>query len=81
MRRALIMCLIVGNLVGVLNHGDKIFSGIMTSSDWIRYGLTFLIPYAVSTLSSLLAIREHEALSNKDSNRRNLTNSSVTGGK
>lgn len=64
-RRAFLISLFVGNLVGLLNHGDKIFTGHMTSTDWLKYGMTFLIPYSVSTASSVLAIRDQNALLDK----------------
>ena len=44
-RRAMIMSAIVGNVIGALNHGDKILMGLMVPTDWLKVGLTFLIPY------------------------------------
>jgi len=34
----------------------------MHATDWLKFGLTFLVPYAVSTLSSVLALRDQERL-------------------
>lgn len=59
-RRATFMALVVGNVIGALNHGDKIVMGLMSKGDWIKVGLTFLIPYTVSTISSVLATRDQE---------------------
>lgn len=61
-KRAAVMGLIVGNVIGALNHGDKIIMGLMTPTDWLKVGLTFLVPYTVSTVSSVLAIRDQEKL-------------------
>lgn len=58
MRRALIMALIVGHVLAAINHGDSILSGSMTSTEWSKVLLTFLVPYTVSTVSSVLAISE-----------------------
>lgn len=62
MRRAAVMALIVGNVIGLVNHGDKVLMGTMLQVDWIKAGLSFLIPYTVSTISSVLAIRDQERL-------------------
>lgn len=56
--RALRMAFIVGPLIGILNHGDKIFSGAMGYVDWLKFSLTFIVPFSVSTWSSVMAIRD-----------------------
>lgn len=61
-RRAAFMALVVGNVIGALNHGDKIVMGLMSNGDWIKVGLTFLVPYTVSTISSVLAVRDQERI-------------------
>lgn len=58
MRRAAIMALMVGHVIAAINHGDAILSGAMTRTDWLKVGLTFLVPYTVSTISAVLIIRE-----------------------
>lgn len=55
-RRAVIMGLIVGHVLAAINHGDRIVSGTMSTGDWAKVALTFLVPYTVSTISSVLAI-------------------------
>jgi len=42
-----------------INHGDAILSGDVDVRRMTRMGLTMLVPYAVSTLSSVGAYREH----------------------
>lgn len=61
-KRAAIMGLIVGNVIAALNYGDKILMGQMIDTDWLKIAITFLVPYSVSTVSSVLAIRDQEAL-------------------
>lgn len=58
-RRALAYALIVGAVLIVINHSDAIFNGELTGSRLWRMGLTMLVPYLVSTLSSVGAMREH----------------------
>ena len=57
-RRAATIAAIVGPVLAAINHGERILGGAMTAGDWSRVGLTFLVPYTVSTVSSVLAIRE-----------------------
>ncbi len=56
-RRAAVMALIVGPIIAVINYGDLVLSGAMTTTAWLKIGITFLVPYTVSTVSSALAIR------------------------
>jgi len=58
-RRALLMSVVVGHVLGAINHGHTILAMQMTGADWTRFALTFIVPYCVSTLSSVLAIREY----------------------
>jgi len=50
--------MIVGPVIGFINHGDKILTGEMLASDWLKFVLTFIVPYSVSTWSSVMAIRD-----------------------
>ncbi len=56
-RRALCYALVVGSLLIAINHGDAILAGELTSSQLLKMGLTVFVPYAVSTLSSVSALR------------------------
>ncbi len=57
-RRALSFGLVVGAILIAINHGDAIARGELGAKRILQMGLTLLVPYAVSTLSSVLAIRE-----------------------
>ena len=59
-RRAAVMALIVGHVLAAINHGDKIVTGTLTTPDMLKIALTFLVPYTVSSVSSVMAIREQE---------------------
>ena len=58
MRRALKYAIIVGLLLVAINHGDTVIRGDVSRHQVVQMMLTFLVPYAVSTLSSVGAIRE-----------------------
>jgi len=48
---------IVGPILIFINHGDTIIAGEMQTVDWLKSALTMLVPYTVSTLSSVSAYR------------------------
>ena len=56
-QRSLRVAVVVGTILVLINHGDRIASGLATSTDWLKMGLTCLVPYAVSTWASVGAIR------------------------
>ena len=55
-RRALVFGVVVGSVLVAINHGDALLRGELTAGRWLRMGLTVLVPYVVSTLSSVLAL-------------------------
>ena len=57
-RRAMKIALIVGCILALINHGDRIIFQDMKSVDWFKILLTFCVPYCVSTVSSVLAIKQ-----------------------
>ena len=61
--RALKMAYIVGIVVAIINHGDHILFGTMTVTNWIKVIITFCVPFCVSTISSVLAIRREQNIS------------------
>ena len=54
-RRALKYAVFVGALLLTINHGDAILRGDITPARLLRMALTVMVPYCVSTLSSLEA--------------------------
>lgn len=58
--RASVMALVVGHVLAAINHGDRILTGTLETTDLMKIALTFLVPYSVSTFSSVLAVREQE---------------------
>ena len=56
-RRALICVVIVGAVLISINHGNAILHGEVTKTRLVQIGLTLLVPYCVSTFSSVAAMR------------------------
>jgi hypothetical protein len=57
-RRALKYAVVVGVILIAINHGDAILRGDLTSGRVFKMALTLVVPYVVSTLSSVGALRE-----------------------
>ena len=57
-RRACLCALVVGAIQVAINHGDALVQGNVTSGRVIRMILTMLVPYMVSTVSSVRAIQQ-----------------------
>lgn len=58
-KRAIVMSLVVGTILVAINHGAVICKGKVCWFTLSQILLTMLIPYTVSTLSSVLAINEN----------------------
>jgi len=56
-RRALICVVIVGAVLIAINHGSALLAGELTSARLVQIGMTLLVPYCVSTCSSVAAMR------------------------
>lgn len=59
-RRALKYALFVGTILIGINHGDLILRGNLETGSVLKMVLTMLVPYLVSTFSSVAAMREME---------------------
>lgn len=57
-RRAFLTALIVGSVLILINHGPAIISGEITRARLFQMCLTILVPYIVSTTSSVSTRRE-----------------------
>jgi hypothetical protein len=56
-RRALKYAIVVGAVLIAINHGDALLRGDLDAVRLFRIGLTVIVPYCVSTASSVEAIR------------------------
>jgi hypothetical protein len=62
-RRALVIASLVGTVLALVNHGDRMLAGTMSGLNWGQVFITYLLPYLVSTYSSVVAIRTQQRLS------------------
>jgi hypothetical protein len=57
-RRALVLAAIVGTILVAINHGKCILSGHFNAYCLVSCILTMMVPYFVSTISSVMACRD-----------------------
>lgn len=74
-RRALVMALVVGTALVAINHGDALLRGDVSLGRAFRIFLTAIVPYCVSTYSSVGALRERLGADTPTSPRSELTGS------
>jgi len=56
-RRALKIAAVVGTVLILINHGDALLAGDLSPWRLFKMGLTVVVPYMVSTISSVEAMR------------------------
>ena len=56
--RGLKFCSVVGIILIAINHGDVILRGELQPINYLKMGLTVIVPYMVSVFSSVGAIIE-----------------------
>ena len=57
-KRALKYAVVVGIILISINHGDALLNGDFSRDRLFKMALTLVVPYVVSTLSSVGAMRE-----------------------
>lgn len=57
-RRGLKFAVVVGAILIAINHSDAIIRGELQTSNYLKMGLTVIVPYVVSVLSSVGAMLE-----------------------
>jgi|CXWL01.1.fsa_nt_gi hypothetical protein len=62
-RRAALYAVVVGAILIAINHGGALLAGDVSGNRIVRMVLTTAVPYVVSTLSSVGAMRAMEARS------------------
>ncbi len=60
-RRGLGYAVVVGAVLISVNHGDAILAGDVSGGRAVKMVLTMMVPYVVSTLSSVGAMMKQEA--------------------
>ena len=61
--RATRVALVVGAILIALNQGDLLLAGEVDGRTWLKIILTPIVPYLVSTASSVATLREAERAS------------------
>lgn len=56
--RAFRIALIVGCVLALINHGDRLLAMDLDTASGLKICLTFCVPYCVSTYSSVQAVRD-----------------------
>jgi len=56
--RAARIAFVVGTVLALINHSDRVFGGTADLVVLIKILVTYLVPYCVSTYSSVLAVRD-----------------------
>lgn len=59
-RRGLKFAVVVGTILVAINHGDALLAGEIDGNRMARIGLTVMVPYLVSTISSVAALLDGE---------------------
>jgi hypothetical protein len=54
---ALKLSVLVGTVLAVINHGPALLDGSLSSGRYLQIALTYLVPYGVSTYSSVKALQ------------------------
>ena len=54
---AVVYAAVVGPILIFINHGDELLAGQISKSMLLKMGLTMMVPYLVSTFSSVAAMR------------------------
>ncbi len=57
LRRTILMALLIGSLLTLINQGDVLLHGHFAWFTTVKIGLTYLVPFGVSTSSALAANR------------------------
>ena len=55
--RSLKIAAVVGSILALINHYDRILAGTWTLTMAAKIGLTYLVPYCVATVAAIGALR------------------------
>ena len=53
LRRGLKFAVVVGTILIAINHGDAILADELTTTNYLQMGMTVVVPFVVSVLSSV----------------------------
>lgn len=55
--RSLRIAAVVGTILVAINYTDRVLAGTLATLDWVKMGMTYLVPYGVSTYAAVEAVR------------------------
>ncbi len=55
--RSILAATLVGTILFLINQGDVVFGGRATSATWTKIGLSYLVPFVVSSYGIVLGSR------------------------
>ncbi len=59
-KRSIKVALVVGTVLLIINHYDELIHGTLNATNIFQIGLTYLVPYFVSTFGSAMQARHIE---------------------
>ena len=59
--RSVRIALVVGSLLALINHGERIVSGSLDSGAVVKICLTYLVPFGVATWSAVNTVRNTQS--------------------
>ena len=59
-KRSIKVALVVGTILFLINHFDSIYYGTLNATNYFQIGLTYVVPYLVSTFGSAMQARHIE---------------------
>ena len=59
-QRAVVMAIVVGTILILINHGRCLIAGSFNTECLLTSLATVIVPYCVSTVSSVLACQSHQ---------------------
>lgn len=60
-QRSLRLAALIGSVLVVINHGDRLVAGTVAGADWLKIALTYCVPYCVTTFASVSTLRAASA--------------------
>ncbi len=64
--RSLKVAVVVGTILGAVNHYDAILSGTFSATTLVQIAVTYLVPFCVATFGSAMQARHIELNSDRE---------------
>ncbi|WP_420413473.1 nitrate/nitrite transporter NrtS [Roseibium sp.] len=65
LKRAAVIAAIVGTLLACINHGDRMLLGTLDTAGVLKIVLTYFVPFSVSLVSSVLAVKDQQTIAHR----------------